>query len=84
MLASAARTQGQFIQAAKLLGAAEAILVSIAAPLLPADQHEYDHNVAALGEQLGAGELAAAWAEGQTMSMERMIAYALAPTRLCT
>jgi tetratricopeptide (TPR) repeat protein len=83
MLASAVRTQGQFIRAAKLLGAAEAILVSIAAPLLPTDQHEYDHNVAALGEQLGSGELAAAWAEGQVMSMEQAIAYALAPTLSC-
>jgi non-specific serine/threonine protein kinase len=81
-LASTARMQGQLIQAAKLFGAAEAILVSIAAPLLPADQREYDHNVAALAKQLDAAELAAAWAEGQAMSIDQTIAYALAPTKL--
>jgi predicted ATPase/transcriptional regulator with XRE-family HTH domain len=76
-LACVARMQGQLIRAAHLFGAVEAILVSIAATLLPIDQREYDYNIAALRGQLGADEFAAAWAEGRSMKMEQAIAYAL-------
>lgn len=80
-LASVARAQGQLVRAGQLFGAAETILVSIAAPLLSADQREYDHNVAALGGQLSADELATAWAEGRLLTMEQAVAYALQDDR---
>jgi predicted ATPase/transcriptional regulator with XRE-family HTH domain len=77
VLASVASTQGQLVRAAQLFGAAEAILSSIAAPLLPADQREYERYVGALRGQLGQAELAAAWAEGCSMTIEQAVAFAL-------
>jgi predicted ATPase len=80
-LASVARVQGQLVRAGQLFGAAEAILHSIAAPLLAADQREYDHNVAALRGQLSADELAVAWAEGRSLTVEQAVAYGLQDDR---
>jgi predicted ATPase/DNA-binding SARP family transcriptional activator len=75
--ASAARAQGQFARAARLFGAAEEILITIAAPLLPADRDEYERNVNALREQLGAAELTAAWNEGRALTLEQAVDNAL-------
>ncbi len=77
VLASVASVQGQLIFAARLFGAVEAILDSMAAPLLPADQREYERYVDALHCQLDPAKLTAAWAEGRSMTMEQAIAFAL-------
>jgi tetratricopeptide (TPR) repeat protein len=76
-LAAVALVQGKPLQAALLFGVVDAILISVAAPLLPADRLEYDRNVAAVRAQLGAADFAAAWAEGRAMLLEQAIAYAL-------
>jgi hypothetical protein len=43
----------------------------------PADRAEYDRNVAAARAHLPATAFAAAWAEGQAMSLEQAVTYAL-------
>ena len=40
--------------------------------------HEFDSNVAAVRAELGEAAFAAAWGEGQTMTFEQAVAYALA------
>jgi tetratricopeptide (TPR) repeat protein len=77
-LASVARGQGQFIRAARLFGAVETFLRSLAAPLYATDRHEYERNVTTLRIQLNPTDLAGAWAAGQAMTAEQAVAYALA------
>ncbi len=48
--------------------------------MAPVDQAEYDRYVAAARAQLDDHAWAAAWAEGQAMTLERAIAYALEDT----
>lgn len=76
-LASVARVQGQLIRAARLAGAADAILITIAATLLPADGEEYGRTVEALRAELSETEWAAAWAEGRSLSVTQAVDYAL-------
>jgi hypothetical protein len=78
-LASVAQVSGQLARAARLLGAAEAILSDMAALLLPADAAESAHTIQALRGQLGDASLAAAWAEGRALSQDQAIDYALQP-----
>jgi hypothetical protein len=62
-----------------LFGAATALLDAIKATLAPADRSDYERSVAALRAQLGAQEFAAAWANGQALTLEQAIGYAIAP-----
>ena len=64
-------------RAARLLGAAEALLEAIGKKWEPADRIEYDRYVAATRAQLDEAAFDAAWAEGRAMSMEQAISYAL-------
>jgi hypothetical protein len=43
----------------------------------PVDKDDYERDVALARAQLGEEAFAAAWAEGQAMSLEEAIAYAL-------
>ncbi len=76
-LASVARARNQLVRAARLCGAAQEILDSITASLLPADRDEYDRSVDALKAGLSEGDLAAAWAEGRSLSLVQAVDYAL-------
>jgi predicted ATPase/DNA-binding SARP family transcriptional activator len=76
-LASVAEAQGYFIRALRLFGAADALLTPIGARVLPADRTGYDRNVTAIRTQLPAEVSTATWAEGQAMTMEQAIEYAL-------
>jgi DNA-binding NarL/FixJ family response regulator len=49
---------------------------TIGAALWRVDQLEYEHNLAATRGALTAEQFAAAWAEGQAMSLEEAITYA--------
>ena len=70
--------QGQLERGALLLGAAEALRLSVAfSPMGPDDRANYDRGVTAARSELGEEAFAAAWAEGQAMSMEEAIEYAL-------
>jgi predicted ATPase/Tfp pilus assembly protein PilF len=76
-LAQVAGARGQPEQAARLFGAADALREAIGAPLPPNEHVEYGGRLAAVREALGEAEFTAAWAEGQAMSMEEAISFAL-------
>jgi predicted ATPase/class 3 adenylate cyclase len=77
--AGLAVAQGRPAQAAWLCSAAATLRDSIgAAP--PANRTDYDRIVAAARAQLDEAIFAAAWAEGQAMTLEQAIAYALDTT----
>jgi tetratricopeptide (TPR) repeat protein len=64
-------------RAARLLGAAEALREAIGAPPPRREDEEYRRAVSWAREVLEAGAFAAAWAEGQAMTFEDAVAYAL-------
>jgi predicted ATPase/DNA-binding CsgD family transcriptional regulator len=64
-------------RAARLLGAATALLEATSGFLEPVDRADYDVNMAAIRARLGKQAFAAAWAEGHAMTMDGAIAYAL-------
>ena len=64
-------------RAARLLGAVEALYEAFHIRLNYVDQIEHDRYVAAARTQLDGVTFAAAWAEGQAMTLEEAIAYAL-------
>jgi tetratricopeptide (TPR) repeat protein len=66
--------RGQADIGARLLGAAEALRVTVGATRWPANCLEYDCIVARLQEALDEREFAVAWAEGQSMTLEQAIA----------
>jgi hypothetical protein len=74
-LAATRRTARQTAHAARLLGAADAI--QAAGGPYPADRADYDRILAVVRIQLDAATFAAAWAEGQAMTQEQAISYAL-------
>jgi predicted ATPase/DNA-binding SARP family transcriptional activator/Tfp pilus assembly protein PilF len=76
-LAGLAAVRGRTPEAVRLLAAAETLLKSYRGSWWPADQVEYEHNLAGLQAALDKTEFAAAWAEGQAMTLEQAIAYAL-------
>jgi tetratricopeptide (TPR) repeat protein len=71
-LASLAYATGQAERSARLLGAAEGLLQQAGDIWQAANKMEHQRNLAALGNQGGA-----AYAEGQAMTLEQVIAYAL-------
>jgi len=77
-LAGASAGNVQPEQAARLLGAANALMAASEASLEPADRPEFDRNVAMIRARLGEVAFASAWAEGQTMRLEQAVEYALA------
>jgi tetratricopeptide (TPR) repeat protein len=76
-LASVACAQGQPTRAAQLCGAAEGILASIGASLLPSDRQEYDGTVVELKRLLSNTELAAAWSAGRSFGLKQAVDFAL-------
>jgi predicted ATPase/DNA-binding SARP family transcriptional activator len=77
-LAIVAGDQGQALRATRLLGAAEAVLRSVAQPLSPFERSAYDRTVAAARASLGTTAFAAAWRAGQALTLEAACAEALA------
>jgi predicted ATPase len=75
-LAEAFRAQGEPLRAARLLGAVE----SEAYKGVPSNQTEYIQSVAATKAALGETAFAAARAEGQALTLEQVVTYALAAT----
>lgn len=66
------------VSAARLLGAAQVLLESVGFQLDPEDQELFDGYIAAARAQLGEQTFAKAWVEGQAMTIDQAIAYALA------
>jgi hypothetical protein len=69
--------QGQPERAVRLLGAGEAYLARIKQSFGQPERGEHDGYIAAARAQLGEEAFAAAWAEGQAMTLEQAIDEAL-------
>ena len=59
---------GRSVRAGLLFGAAEALLQELGAPLSPADQRDWEQDVADLRLCLSPANLAEAWAAGQALA----------------
>ena len=76
--AGLAGRQGQSVRAVQLLGAAEALGVTLGRTLPVGMAAEYERTVATARADMGAEAFAAAWAEGHAMTWEQAVALALA------
>lgn len=76
-LASADALEGHSQRAARLWGAAERLRTSIGARPAPAARATRERLMAAAREELGEAAFADAWAEGEAMSLDEALAYAL-------
>jgi non-specific serine/threonine protein kinase len=78
-LAAVAASEGRLARAARLWGAAEALLekIEVAAYIYAPDRSIYQGQVSAARTQLDEAAWQAAWAEGRAMVPERAIEYAL-------
>jgi predicted ATPase/class 3 adenylate cyclase len=77
VLAAVAVAEEQHERAARLLGAAEAHDNDITATMDPVERAVYERNLATIRTHLHESVVAAAWEEGQSMSSNETIAYAL-------
>jgi len=78
-LAFIAKAMEQPDQAARLLGAAEALRQKIEIDMTPSEREEYEKEVADLKANMDGKEFASLWAEGRSLSMEQAIQFAFAP-----
>jgi non-specific serine/threonine protein kinase len=76
-LAAVAATRSQLKLAAKLLGAADALLGTLGADMDRPDRLEYDRTVATLRTTLGEGKFETDLREGRVMPLEQAIELAL-------
>jgi len=72
-----AAAQGRPGRAARLFGAAEALLQDVGAPMSPSNVADYERSVAAARAELDQATFEAAWAEGRMMPLEAAIELAL-------
>ncbi len=79
-LANAAAVRKQPEQAARLLGAAEALRDSSGAALHPFQRADYERCLEMLRPQLDEARLAVLWAAGRAMTMKQAVAFALEST----
>ncbi len=70
--------EGHIDRAARLFGAADALLERIKVPLTPADRTQYDGDLAAARSQADERAWQAGWVEGRAMSLEQAVEYAMA------
>jgi hypothetical protein len=77
-LAFIAKAMEQPDQAARLLGAAEALRQKIEIDMTPSEREEYEKEVADLKANMNEKEFNTLWAEGKSMTMEQAIQLALA------
>ncbi len=79
-LACVALARGDPFTAAQLFATVERQLEKIGVSIMPSDTFEYERNVALAREELGETALAAAWAEGRTMTFDQAIELAMKQT----
>ncbi len=79
-LAGVACAQGHYVHAARLIGAGEALFKAVGYQPHVFQQAYIDQIVAATRARLGEPAYAAAWAEGQAMTLEHAIESALSDT----
>jgi hypothetical protein len=78
-LAQLACAKGNYSQAARLFGMAEALRTALGLRRDPPEQAHHDQSLASTRAALGDATLAARWAEGEALTLEQAIEYALAP-----
>ena len=78
--AASAEANAEWTRVARLLGAAAAGLETAERGISPVDQAEFDHYQGAARAALEPAAFDAAWAEGQAMTLEQAVAYALEDT----
>jgi hypothetical protein len=66
------------VRAARLFSAAAALRQILGVSLYPIERVEYDQALAAVHSALGSDAFSAAWAEGESMTMEAIAEYVLA------
>jgi predicted ATPase/DNA-binding CsgD family transcriptional regulator len=71
-LARVAESQGEFVRAARLLGAAQA-LIDVNKHIAPAERATYERFVACLRTRLEEETFAAAWQEGRSMTPQQAL-----------
>lgn len=76
-IAMLASSQGQPERIAQLLGAARALREAIAQPVRPDERMVYERYVTSARAQIDEGRWEAAFAEGQSMTLEEALEYAL-------
>ena len=76
VMAGLALELGQFVPAARLLGAVEAGLEGFFKPLDPWDQEEFDRIAGEVQHQLDETTFTSAWAAGRELTLEQAIAEA--------
>jgi len=77
-LAAVCARRGQVREAARLCGAAEALRDNIGVPLNSSDSARHERSIASARAALGEGVFVALWREGQVMSLDETVAFALA------
>jgi non-specific serine/threonine protein kinase len=80
-LAAVAVARGQMAEAVRSFATVQVQLDTLGITLYPADQMEYEHNIALVRERLEQDAFTAAWNEGLAMTLEQVVAYALEPPR---
>ena len=75
--AAIALTRRDYARAARLYGAASVLREKIGIPMTPPEQIEYQAQLASLHSSLDEKAFAAAWGEGQALSMDDAIKFAL-------
>jgi tetratricopeptide (TPR) repeat protein len=73
-LAMIASLQGQPQRAARLIGAADALVKTLKWPMNPLDASEHDRNVATVRAHVDEATFEAAWEAGRAMSVEQAMA----------
>jgi predicted ATPase len=76
-LATVEMARGHYDRAVRLCGAAQALREMIAVARQPHETDEYDRYLSDARTALGGERFAEAWAQGQAMKTERVIAFAL-------
>jgi len=76
-LASVATAMGQTARAARLLGICALMREQLELSMWPAEQVMYEHNISMTHAELDEAGWMAAWNEGQAMSLEAAVEYAL-------
>jgi tetratricopeptide (TPR) repeat protein len=72
-----AHAQGQPLRAVHLLGAADAVRRPTGRGIAACGRREYDRALSSLRAQLGEEAFAAAWREGQALSLQEVVALAM-------
>ena len=76
-LGGVAGTDGRRERAVRRLGAAEGLFIARGKVMDASDRIEYDRNVATLRAQIEQATFESIWAEGQSLPLEQIVAYAL-------